>query len=592
MSDITTPVPTQLTIYNNIRSITNSLSYPSLLAQLSFWQWTLITLTSIFIWKIITARLLTPLSKMPGPFWETVFSYNMYKSLFQGEFHTYLLNQQHKYGPIFYVARNRVCISDPNDARHILSKKTFIKSKVYNMSILGAPNIFTTKDPKFNEMRRRQIGPAFTVSHISEMEKIIHDQTVVSLKNKIEALLNKNAQQTGVRECRINYVKDFYYMMFDVVSELAFGKSFGMLERGDFTILGYMHSMSFLAATEAAVPFTLEKEWIMKKQRDDARKLVAYTKKIVQDRIRENQEKGKPERKDILQSFIDSVDKETGNKMSIQEIVSENIVLLFGGTDTASNTMSWTLFLLMIYPEVYKKVVQEVREAFPNPKSSIKYSEARSKLPYLEAVLYESMRLLPVVPAGLGRTVPKEGAEFQGYKIPGGTTIYVFIQGLHRNPKYWDQPDKFIPERFLGEGAAERKRNVFIFSTGYRICPGRNLAWMEMMLPMSRLLRDYDFELPKESHFGPDVIDPLTGEPKIMPGHLGLVFGPRYPDRDGWIVIKPADLSAFSIPIDNSNSSSNLEIQSNRAFSNEDKETEGGGGSTPLSAVSTTSTLV
>ncbi|KAJ1916820.1 hypothetical protein H4219_003553 [Mycoemilia scoparia] len=590
MAGFSTILPTPSEAIDSIKSaanafVTSPLPYNKLPhPQLSFWQWALVAIASMFVWRILKVRVFTPLAKIPGPFWETIFAYRMYKSLIEGNFHDYLLEQQLKYGPVFYFAKNKVCVGDPEDARYILGKKAFIKSKTYNTSILGAPNIFTTKDPKFNEMRRRQIGPAFTVSHIAEMEKTIHNVTAAALKEKIETLMDQTERQTGIRQCKFNYVNDFNYMSFDVISELAFGESFGMLRKGNYRILEQIHSTGFLAAIEATIPITLDKEFLMKKSRKDARELAEFTRGIIQKRIRENQEKGKPEKKDILQIFIDSVDKETGNRMSVQEIVSENIILLFAGTDTASSTMSWTLFLLMVYPDIYKKVVQEVRSAFPNPKSNIKYSEARSKLPYLEAVIYESMRLQAAVPTGLGRTVPKGGAEFHGHKIPGGTTVYVFIHGLHRNPQYWDQPNKFIPERFLGEGAAARKRNMFGFSTGYRICSGRNLAWTEIFLTMSRLLRDYDFELPKDTLYGPDVIDPKTGEPKIMPGRLGLAFGPRHPDRDGWIIAKPADLSAFSIPVDNTNTHGMH--QSSAAYSGVD------GNRTPLTAVSTTSTLV
>ncbi|KAJ1914566.1 hypothetical protein H4219_004727 [Mycoemilia scoparia] len=291
-----------------------------------------------------------------------------------------------------------------------------------------------------------------------------------------------------------------------------------------------------------------------------------FTRNLIEQRIQEVKEKGsKPERKDILQTFIDSIDEKTGSKMNIKEIVSENMALIFAGTDTASNTMSWTLFLLMVYPEVYKKVVQEIRSTFPDQGQSIKYNEARTKLSYLEAVIYESMRYIPAVPSGLGRKVPKgNGIGLQGYKIPSGADVYIFIHGIHRNPKYWDKPDKFIPERFMGEGAADRKRNVFTFSTGYRICPGRNLAWAEIFLTLSNLLRDYDFELPEESQFGPNVIDPETGDPQIMPGFLGLTLGPKYIKRDGWAIVKPADLSSYSTT-NNGSVSNAVEKASSRA---------------------------
>ena len=118
----------------------------------------------------------------------------------------------------------------------------------------------------------------------------------------------------------------------------------------------------------------------------------------------------------------------------------------------------------------------------------------------------------------------------------------ISIYPCHRNPNIWETPNKFVPERFFTKGTTdideELKKQVIPFSAGVRVCPGRNLAQLEILITLANLLRDYDFELPSDSLFGPDVIDPSTGEPKMMPIVLEVALVPQYPDRDCMIRIK------------------------------------------------------
>ncbi|KAJ2600364.1 hypothetical protein H4R99_003359 [Coemansia sp. RSA 1722] len=115
--------------------------------------------------------------------------------------------------------------------------------------------------------------------------------------------------------------------------------------------------------------------------------------------------------------------------------------------------------------------------------------------------------------------------------------VAVNLAGANHHQEAWENPRAFIPERFIADPDA--KKNVFAFSFGPRSCPGRNLAIRELLVLFSNMLKNYDFEIPKNSLFKPDVLD-KHGNPQVMPSVQNLIFGPKYPDRDCRVIIRKA----------------------------------------------------
>ncbi|OMJ11248.1 Cytochrome P450 2U1, partial [Smittium culicis] len=100
-------------------------------------------------------------------------------------------------------------------------------------------------------------------------------------------------------------------------------------------------------------------------------------------------------------------------------------------------------------------------------------------------------------------------------------------------------PRTFNPDRFLGPEGEKLKKEIVAFSTGVRICPGRNLAWMEILQIIPNMLKDFDLELPADSKFGPNILDPKRNNQPLLP--KDITFGtrsPANPDADCNIVIK------------------------------------------------------
>ena len=172
--------------------------------------------------------------------------------------------------------------------------------------------------------------------------------------------------------------------------------------------------------------------------------------------------------------------------------------LLLAGTDTSAQTVSWTLLLLANRPEVQAKVQEELDLAIGS--DALPTVDDRTRLPYTFACLAESMRYRTIGPLAVPHQATQD-TEVGGYLIPAGAQVLGNIYSIHHDPRFWDSPDEFIPERFLpqsdGSPAAALTGNAFIpFGTGHRRCPGRRFAETTVWLHLTRMLHRLRFETP------------------------------------------------------------------------------------------------
>ena len=172
--------------------------------------------------------------------------------------------------------------------------------------------------------------------------------------------------------------------------------------------------------------------------------------------------------------------------------------LLLAGTDTSAQTVSWTLLLLANRPEVQAKVHEELERVIgPDALPTV---DDRTRLPYTFACVAESMRYRTIGPLAVPHQATRD-TEVGGYLVPAGAQVLGNIYSIHHDPRFWDSPDDFMPERFLpqpdGSPAAALTSNAFIpFGTGHRRCPGRRFAETAVWLHLTRMLHRLRFETP------------------------------------------------------------------------------------------------
>ncbi|KAM9261534.1 uncharacterized protein FYN16_007824 [Cariama cristata] len=168
--------------------------------------------------------------------------------------------------------------------------------------------------------------------------------------------------------------------------------------------------------------------------------------------------------------------------------------LFAAGTETTSTTVRWGLLLMMKYPEIQRKIQEEMNHVIEP--GELPKLEDRKKMPYTDAVIHEIQRFANIVPMGVSRSTPTD-VNFQGYVIPKGTEIIPLLTSALNDELHWKTPDQFNPSHFLDANGNFVRREAFIpFSIGRRACVGEGLAKMELFLFFAGLLRKFVFQPP------------------------------------------------------------------------------------------------
>ncbi|CAA7035869.1 unnamed protein product [Microthlaspi erraticum] len=230
---------------------------------------------------------------------------------------------------------------------------------------------------------------------------------------------------------------------------------------------------------------------------------------------------------EFLQELVDEkrAAKEKGNTMvdhllSLQEsqpdYYSDRTIkgtiqsLILAGTDTSAVTLEWAMSSLLNNPEVMNKA----REEMDNKIGLDRHVEESdiSDLPYLQNIVSETFRLYPAGPLMVPH-VASEDCKVGGYDMPRGTMLLVNLWAIHRDPRVWDDPGSFKPERFQKEGAAQK---LMTFGLGRRACPGSGLAQLLVSLTLGSLIQCFEWQRVGEEEIDMSEVGGVT-MPKAKP---------------------------------------------------------------------------
>jgi cytochrome P450 len=190
------------------------------------------------------------------------------------------------------------------------------------------------------------------------------------------------------------------------------------------------------------------------------------------------------------------------SKLEFSELVGNTFILLFAGHETTAHTLMFAFTLLALNQKVQEKLYTQVHDVLGG---QLPNYEDFNALEYPLAVFQEALRLFPPV-----AMIPKRAAEdteIGGYKVRAGTGIGLDVVSMHRNPKYWPEPNEFRPDRWIGENAKTINRNAFIpFSDGARSCLGKRFAQIEAVCIISTIIQNYRIVIP----------DQIVSDPKSL----------------------------------------------------------------------------
>ncbi|ELD6085443.1 cytochrome P450 [Campylobacter jejuni] len=203
---------------------------------------------------------------------------------------------------------------------------------------------------------------------------------------------------------------------------------------------------------------------------------------------------------DILGSLLLVVDADTNKRFSFEEILDQVAMLFLAGHETTASSLTWTLYLLSLYPKEQEKAYEEITQVLQG--GAIEISHLR-QFKYLTNIFKESLRLYP--PVGFFARGAKKDTQVRDKLIKKGSGVVIAPWLIHRHEEFWTNPHGFNPSRFEGE----YKKDAYLpFGVGERICIGQGFAMQEAILILANILKTYKLEL--EEGFVPDVVGRLT----------------------------------------------------------------------------------
>lgn len=369
-------------------------------------------------------------------------------------------------------SRHIILSRDNEVAQYILQKnqRNYYKSKfqsVYLSKYLGKGLL--TVDGEFWLKQRRLIQPAF---HKQKMNQLVDNMKLTIVSELKEIVTDKKV--------------DLFPMMsevaFNVVAKSLF--QFSIEEEKLNRIKYIIEAVQNFLIKEIRLP---HKAWWfsisgqVKKHLQLAEENDEIIRGIIEERVASQNEVN-----DLLNMLLETRYEDTGEGMSIEQLIDEIKILFIAGHETTANALTFTLQLLGSHLDVQQKVFEEILKVESESEDVV---EQLQKMTYINAVLNESMRLYP--PAWITDRQNVDDDVLGKFTIKKDTLIGVSFYELHRNPKYWENPDQFDPNRFLGEQKKHSMQYFYPFGAGPRMCIGAGFAMYEMCLTIFYIIKKY-----------------------------------------------------------------------------------------------------
>eukprot|EP01025_Chloroclados_australasicus_P008716 TRINITY_DN13183_c1_g2_i4.p1 TRINITY_DN13183_c1_g2~~TRINITY_DN13183_c1_g2_i4.p1 ORF type:complete len:555 (+),score=60.81 TRINITY_DN13183_c1_g2_i4:163-1827(+) len=225
--------------------------------------------------------------------------------------------------------------------------------------------------------------------------------------------------------------------------------------------------------------------------RNVAKELVQRARKHLENQQTQVTQQGEIISGSFLESLIASQNIDQTRNANLQdfELAAQAWAFILAGSETTANAISLAVYCLATNPDSEQKLLSEIDSVNPNTDNEYDFHQIQ-QLRYLECVIKETLRLYPPTPL-INRRVD-ENRMIDKYLIPRGTTLVVSLYAMHRNPKYWERPDDFYPERFLEN---EEFPAYMPFGGGSRMCLGSQFAMQEAKIALFALYKRFSFKL-------------------------------------------------------------------------------------------------
>ncbi|KAG2385616.1 hypothetical protein C9374_003431 [Naegleria lovaniensis] len=424
-----------------------------------------------------------------------------------------------------------VVIGDSDFLKDVATKKLTVKGNELNSTVqelFGGSNVFTETEYEVWHRHRKILEPSFSPSSLA----LVAEVTTNVVLNELIPRITENGYRREVD-------KDFSSLTLDVIGRAGFNYSFNSFASHDNSSLTAQTQTLFhmLPLYELFPKFIRDHIGIFphKPAKDIASRFTDAIQKIIQNRTAHSE----MEYHDILSILLQARDEGKKNNesdsMTDEELISNCFVLLIAGHETTAKTLGFALYLLASSKDAQERLHKFIDQDYPAlyGKDTFDFADYQAgRLDYVKAIVKETLRLFPPVIAAM-RELTKPYT-YKGYHLPKGFRVAASWQLMHRDEKYWPEPDEFIPERFLKKKKEDKLQeekhqddkpelvtpqefistpkmevtcfnphiavhnNPFAyapFGIGNRICIGRNFAEVEAVIALALLAKHFKFSI-------------------------------------------------------------------------------------------------
>ncbi|KAJ5937807.1 cytochrome P450 [Penicillium verhagenii] len=421
-----------------------------------------------------------------------------------------------KYGPIVRINPHEVHIIDPDFYDEIYASGSRRRDKdPRQVAMFGAPgSMAATIGHEQHKMRRGLVRGHFSRKAIVNIESLVQEK----LDKMIELF-----QGAHKRLSVVNTSDAFAALTADIIAVYALGIDLDFLDEPDFKndfqqasveldmLCHVFKFFPWLAKLAQSIP-----DSVVRYLQPSADSLLLVQKTIHDQSVASLQKASQGSSETESQGNIfDSLSHTSVpvRERTLSRLQDEGLILLAAGTETTARALAVCAFHLATNKLLMQKLRSELKDVMPSPDSHPTWAQLE-RLPYLTAVVKESLRLSFGAVGRLSRVAPDETLQYQQYSIPPNTPVSCSSYFIHMNPEIFPEPENFEPERWLR--AAERgdklHRHLVAFSSGSRQCVGMNLAYCQMYLTIAALARQFDMDLHETT-----VRDVMVGRDYISP---------------------------------------------------------------------------
>lgn len=451
-----------------------------------------------------------PLSSFPGPRLAAVSGwYEAYYDSYQGGTYVKQYPRFHeKFGPVVRTSPGHLHVNQPKFYKEVFDLRSEYYKEPWFYKALGIGNsLVAIIDPADHKRHRMILNPLFAKKNVSRFSPIVAGVIAEAIRIMGAKLENRTPLDLTLllRRCSM-----------EIATRALFDRSQDLLKSdgGHPTALNQLRVYIESSGIIKHFPFLKHLAHVLPVQLGQGilpglAHWKAECRKWMHE-VAARHEEGKYQTDSgsttIFDLLLKSNQEKAFQRPSEKEIVDSGFLFLLAGTDSTAYTISCSMFYILNDQKVAENLKAELKEVPQHVLGRFDY-EAIADLPYMTAVIKESLRLSTAVPGNLPRVVPPGGVVVDGRFIPGGTAVSVTIRVINDNPDIFPDPSRFIPERWLGEGGKKLEKWNVSFSQGTRRCIGMNMAYLEMYMIIATFLTVFDFSLYQSDKDSMDWVD-------------------------------------------------------------------------------------